>query len=32
VIDHALRPGYDHSSEFGYGLDSILDALDARRR
>ena len=31
IVDHALRPGYDHASEFGYGLDLILDALDARR-
>ncbi|MET9340073.1 TetR/AcrR family transcriptional regulator [Nonomuraea sp. NPDC003804] len=32
IVEHALRPGYDHSSEFGYGLDLILDALEARRR
>ncbi|RVX46771.1 TetR family transcriptional regulator [Nonomuraea polychroma] len=32
IVDHALRPGYDHTSEFGYGLDLILDALEARRR
>jgi AcrR family transcriptional regulator len=31
IVDHALQPGYDYSSEFGYGLDLILDALDARR-
>ncbi|WP_067168702.1 TetR/AcrR family transcriptional regulator [Microtetraspora niveoalba] len=31
IVDHALRPGYDHMSEFGYGLDLILDALEARR-
>ncbi|MEV4303505.1 TetR/AcrR family transcriptional regulator [Nonomuraea sp. NPDC049624] len=31
IRDHALRPGYDHTSEFGYGLDLILDALEARR-
>lgn len=31
IVDHALQPGYDFSSEFGYGLDLILDALDARR-
>jgi AcrR family transcriptional regulator len=31
MVDHALQPGYDHSSEFGYGLDLILDALEARR-
>ncbi|MEU4546961.1 TetR/AcrR family transcriptional regulator [Nonomuraea dietziae] len=32
IVDHALRPGYDHTSEFSYGLDLILDALEARRR
>lgn len=31
IVDHALRPGYDHTSEFSYGLDLILDALEARR-
>ncbi|WP_043638851.1 TetR/AcrR family transcriptional regulator [Nonomuraea candida] len=31
IAEHALRPGYDHTSEFGYGLDLILDALEARR-
>jgi AcrR family transcriptional regulator len=31
IVDHALQPGYDYASEFGYGLDLILDALDARR-
>ncbi|MBN6051029.1 TetR/AcrR family transcriptional regulator C-terminal domain-containing protein [Nonomuraea sp. RK-328] len=31
IVDHALRPGYDFTSEFGYGLDLILDALEARR-
>ncbi|MFC3518335.1 TetR/AcrR family transcriptional regulator C-terminal domain-containing protein [Streptomonospora nanhaiensis] len=29
--DLALRPGYDHTAEFDYGLDLILDALEARR-
>jgi AcrR family transcriptional regulator len=32
IVDHALQPGYDHSSEFAFGLDLILDALEARRR
>ncbi|WP_090945874.1 TetR/AcrR family transcriptional regulator [Nonomuraea jiangxiensis] len=32
IVDHALRPGYDYSTEFGYGLDLILDALEARRK
>ncbi len=31
IVGHALRPGYDHTGEFGYGLDLILDALEARR-
>ncbi|MEV0338501.1 TetR/AcrR family transcriptional regulator [Nocardia sp. NPDC050713] len=31
IVDHALRPGYDHTSEFGYGLELILDALETRR-
>lgn len=31
IVDHALKPGYDHTSEFSYGLDLILEALDARR-
>ena len=31
IVDHAMQPGYDHTSEFGYGLDLILDALEARR-
>lgn len=31
IVDHALAPGYDFTSEFGYGLDLILDALEDRR-
>jgi AcrR family transcriptional regulator len=31
IVEHALQPGYDHRSEFGYGLDLILDALEAER-
>lgn len=31
IVDHALLPGYDYSSEFGFGLDLILDGLEARR-
>ncbi|WP_344472054.1 TetR/AcrR family transcriptional regulator [Nonomuraea monospora] len=31
IVDHAMRPGYDYASEFLYGLDLILDALEARR-
>lgn len=26
--DHVLQPGYDHSAEFGWGLDRVLAALD----
>jgi AcrR family transcriptional regulator len=32
IVDHALQPGYDYLREFSYGLDLILDALEARRR
>jgi AcrR family transcriptional regulator len=32
IVDHALQPGYDFANEFGYGLDLILDALEARRK
>jgi AcrR family transcriptional regulator len=32
IVDHALKSGYDYASEFGYGLDLILDALEARRK
>jgi AcrR family transcriptional regulator len=31
IVDHALKPGYNYSSEFSYGLDLILDALEGRR-
>ncbi|WP_083770072.1 TetR/AcrR family transcriptional regulator [Beutenbergia cavernae] len=31
IVDHALRPGYDHTAEFGWGLDLVLDALEERR-
>ncbi|TKK91433.1 TetR/AcrR family transcriptional regulator [Herbidospora galbida] len=31
IRDHALQPGYEYASEFGFGLDLILDALEARR-
>ena len=31
ITDHALRPGYDHTGEFAWGLDLLLDALEARR-
>ena len=28
ILDHALKPGYDHSAEFEFGLDLILDGLE----
>jgi AcrR family transcriptional regulator len=31
MIEHAMQPGYDYGSEFGYGLDLILDALERAR-
>nr|SBO92908.1 Transcriptional regulator, TetR family [Nonomuraea gerenzanensis] len=31
IVEHAMRPGYDYAGEFGYGLDLILDGLEARR-
>ncbi|WP_458687321.1 TetR/AcrR family transcriptional regulator [Nocardia tengchongensis] len=31
IVDHACQPGYDHTGEFDYGLDLILDALEQRR-
>lgn len=31
IADHVLQPGYDYAQEFGYGLDLILDGLEARR-
>lgn len=31
IVEHALQPGYDYNSEFDYGLDLILDALEVRR-
>ena len=32
IVDHALKPGYDYRNEFDWGLEVILDALEARRR
>ncbi|MFE3800133.1 TetR/AcrR family transcriptional regulator C-terminal domain-containing protein [Nocardia tengchongensis] len=31
IVDYACQPGYDHTAEFDYGLDLILDALEQRR-
>jgi AcrR family transcriptional regulator len=30
AVERAMQPGYDFGDEFEYGLDLILDALDAR--
>jgi AcrR family transcriptional regulator len=30
TIEHALQPGYDFGAEFDFGLDLILDGLEAR--
>jgi hypothetical protein len=27
MIGHAMTPGYDHSGEFGFGLDLVLDGV-----
>lgn len=32
ITEHAQRPGYDHTKEFAYGLDLILEGLEARRK
>ena len=32
IAEHALKPGYDYSEEFEFGLDLILDGLDGLRR
>ena len=31
MIEHAMQPSYDYGSEFGYGLDLILDGLERVR-
>lgn len=31
IVEHALQSDYDYTTEFDYGLDLILDALEARR-
>ncbi|GAB2538406.1 TetR/AcrR family transcriptional regulator [Nocardia heshunensis] len=32
ITDHAMRPDYDHTAEFDFGLDLIIDGLEARRK
>ena len=29
AVEHVLKPGYDYGEEFGYGLDLVLDGLEA---
>lgn len=31
ITEHAMQPGYDYGDEFGYGLDIVLDGLEAAR-
>ena len=31
TVEHVLQPGYDYGSEFGFGLDLILDGLERAR-
>ena len=31
IADHAMRPGFDHEDEFGYGLDLILEGIEQAR-
>ena len=31
IVEHALKPGYDYSEEFEFGLDLILDGLERLR-
>ena len=32
IIEHAMKPGYDYTKEFEFGLDLILDALEETQR
>ena len=32
TVEHVLRPGYDHSNEYEFGLDLILDGLGRARK
>jgi AcrR family transcriptional regulator len=31
ITDHAMKPGYDYEDEFAYGLDLVLDGIEAAR-
>ena len=28
TVEHVLQPGYDHDTEFEFGIDLILDGLE----
>ena len=32
IIEHAMKPGYDYTKEFEFGLDLILDGLEETQR
>ena len=32
IIEHAIKPGYDYTKEFEFGLDLILDGLEETQR
>jgi AcrR family transcriptional regulator len=32
MIAHAMKPGYDHGREFGYGLELVLEGVDREFR
>ena len=32
TVEHVLQPGYDHDTEFEFGIDLILDGLERARR
>jgi hypothetical protein len=32
IIEHAMKPGYDYSKEFEFGLDLILNGLEETQR
>jgi hypothetical protein len=31
ITGHAMQPGYDYADEFEYGLDLVLDGLEAAK-
>jgi AcrR family transcriptional regulator len=32
ITEHAMKPGYDYTDEFEYGLDVVLDGLERERK